>query len=91
ERRPRNLAERRDKPASSFSAASIKAHTHLQQQEIRGNAPRSTSPGESAAMRLQRIPQADEQPHASTWRVTQTDRLPFNHARLKQHVCVMTD
>ncbi|KEI36099.1 uncharacterized protein L969DRAFT_33105, partial [Mixia osmundae IAM 14324] len=75
ERRPRNLAERRDKPASSFSAASIKAHTHLQQQEIRGNAPRSTSPGESAAMRLQRIPQADEQPHASTWRVTQTDRL----------------
>ncbi|KEI40863.1 uncharacterized protein L969DRAFT_27148, partial [Mixia osmundae IAM 14324] len=44
ERRPRNLAERRDKPASSFSAASIKAHTHLQQQEIRGNAPRSTSP-----------------------------------------------
>ncbi|KEI38883.1 uncharacterized protein L969DRAFT_35318, partial [Mixia osmundae IAM 14324] len=43
ERKPRNLTERRDKPASSFLAASIKAHAHSQHQEIRGSAPRPTS------------------------------------------------
>ncbi|GAA99022.1 uncharacterized protein L969DRAFT_43016 [Mixia osmundae IAM 14324] len=76
ERKPRDLTDRRDKPASSFLAASTKVHTLLKHQEFRRNASRATSFGEPAARRHRRIFQADEQPHASTSRATQADRLP---------------